>query len=186
MCSSDLEGRTSNEVAAAFEGKGGKRKWKAKGKDVAPAKARLDYEGIKNSRSTFTLHLARSTTPWESAASWLTSRRTQMLAGNPRRARSRKKANKDDDEGAISMSEDEDPKPTRKEKKYPKVKQSLVCFLGTPTAKEEKAELRAQRHGPRRTSILGLVRSTNHMGQGRSSRARVASWQVCPCRRSYC
>ena len=40
------------------------------------------------------------------------------------------------------MSEDEDPKPPRREKKYPKVKQSLVCFLGTPTAKEEKAELR--------------------------------------------
>ena len=40
------------------------------------------------------------------------------------------------------MSEDEDPKPARREKKYPKFKQSLVCFLGTPTAKEEKAELR--------------------------------------------
>ena len=40
------------------------------------------------------------------------------------------------------MSEDEDPKPPRRDKKYPKVKQSLVCFLGTPTAKEEKAELR--------------------------------------------
>ena len=29
------------------------------------------------------------------------------------------------------MSEDEDPKPPRREKKYPKVKQSLVCFLVT-------------------------------------------------------
>ena len=32
------EGGTSNKVATAFEGKGGKRKWKAKGKDAAPAK----------------------------------------------------------------------------------------------------------------------------------------------------
>ena len=42
------DGGTSNEVAAAFEGKGGKRKWKAKGKDVALAKARLDYESIRS------------------------------------------------------------------------------------------------------------------------------------------
>ena len=42
------EGGTSNEVAAAFEGKGGKQKWKAKGKDVAPAKTRLEDESVKN------------------------------------------------------------------------------------------------------------------------------------------
>ena len=39
------------------------------------------------------------------------------------------------------MSEDEDPKLPRKEKKYPKVHGQLVCFLGTLSAKEEKAKL---------------------------------------------
>ena len=54
----------------------------------------------------------------------------------PKKSKKAEKAKKEDDEeGAVSMSEDEDPKPPRREKKYPKVKQSLVCFLGTPTAK---------------------------------------------------
>ena len=38
----------SNEVAAAFEGKGGNRKWKGKGKSGGADKARLTYDQAKS------------------------------------------------------------------------------------------------------------------------------------------
>ena len=67
----------------------------------------------------------------------------------PKKMKKAAKSKKEDDEEAMSISEDEepkpprkDPKPPRKDKKFPNVQGSLVCFLGTPSAKEEKAELR--------------------------------------------
>ena len=64
------------------------------------------------------------------------------MAGSQKRAKKAEKTKKEDDDGAVSMSEDEEPKPVRKERKYPKVHGQLVHFLGTPSAKEEKAEMR--------------------------------------------
>ena len=53
-----------------------------------------------------------------------------------------KKDNKDDeDDDDMSISSDDDVA-AKKKKPYPKVKESLVCFVGTPSAKVEKAEMR--------------------------------------------
>ena len=53
-----------------------------------------------------------------------------------------KKDNKDDeDDDDMSISSDDDAA-AKKKKPYPKVKESLVCFVGTPSAKADKAEMR--------------------------------------------
>ena len=50
-----------------------------------------------------------------------------------------KKDNKDDeDDDDMSISSDDDVA-AKKKKPYPKVKESLVCFVGTPSVKADKA-----------------------------------------------
>ena len=52
-----------------------------------------------------------------------------------------KKDSKDDeDDDDMSISSDDDVS-AKKKKPYPKVKESLVCFVGTPSAKADKVEM---------------------------------------------
>jgi hypothetical protein len=132
----------SNEVAAAFEGKGGNRKWKGKGKDGGSSKQRLTYDQAKALPCPIHASLGKVNHTLGECRFMEDFKKDPEVGWKSKKSKKAEKTKKEDDDGAVSMSEDEEPKLMRKERKYPKVHGQLVCFLGTPSAKEEKAEMR--------------------------------------------
>jgi len=138
----DDKANTSGEVAVAFKGKGNNQKWKGKGSDAGPSKQRLTYDQVKSMPCPIHAGQGKVNHTLAECRFMDDVKKDPEVGWKPKKMKKAEKARKDDDEDAMSVSEDEQPKPPRKEKKYPKVHGQLVCFLGTPSAKEEKAELR--------------------------------------------
>ena len=130
----------SNEVAAAFEGKGGKRKWKnkGKGKEAGPSKSRMSDDEAKLLPCPIHASLGKVNRTLGECRFMDDFKKDPDVGWKPKKAKKAEKTRKEDDDEAVSMSENGDPKPSHKEKKFPKVHEQLVCFLGTPSVKEER------------------------------------------------
>ena len=104
----------SNEVAAAFEGKGSNRKWKANGKDAALAKTRMTYKHVKNQPCAIHASLGKVNHTFGEGCFMDDIKKDPEVGWKSKKSKKSEKARKEDDKRAVSMLEDEDPKPPRK------------------------------------------------------------------------